>query len=189
LEEKGDNLSNPNQVGLFLPTTNIWDVSQIQNIDVTRPEFKELIIRLYQNVQLISTILNLKDSGYYDTSEFVNGQLFFADPTLTSSSPLNPRFRQVFRMVVNFGALPAANTAKSVAHNITTTSTLSVTRLYGAATKPTAQLYVPIPYASATSLDGQLELSMTNTNVIIKSGNTDWSTYTITYVIIEYLKF
>jgi hypothetical protein len=33
--------------GIFVPTTNVWDVSQIYEIDVTSPQFKELLVRLY----------------------------------------------------------------------------------------------------------------------------------------------
>jgi len=61
-------MANPQQVGSFVPTTNVWDPSEIYSVDVTSPRFKELLVRLYQNVNLIAVVLNTKDSGYYDKS-------------------------------------------------------------------------------------------------------------------------
>ena len=45
--------------GAFVETTQIWDASQIQEMDVNSPDFKELIIRLYQNMNKIALALNL----------------------------------------------------------------------------------------------------------------------------------
>ena len=43
----------PDQVnsGSYIGTTQVWDVSQIYDIEVNSPEFKELIVRLYQNIK------------------------------------------------------------------------------------------------------------------------------------------
>ena len=73
-------------VGSFVPSTNIWDVQQLYNIDVNSVAFRELLVRLYQNINLITNTLNTKDSGYYDLNPFVNGQLYFPDPANNSGS-------------------------------------------------------------------------------------------------------
>ena len=36
-----------NQVGAFVPTSFIWDVARVGEIEVNSPEFKELLVRLY----------------------------------------------------------------------------------------------------------------------------------------------
>jgi len=169
--------------GLFVPTTNIWDTNEIYSIDVTSDAFKELLVRLYQNLNYISLALNLKDSGYYNLNEFMNSQLFF--PSSLSSDSTEPQFRQVYRLVINFGALPNAAT-KSVAHNLTIGSTWSFTRIYGASTKNDRSDFIPLPYASGT-LNKNIELDITATNVVITT-SINYSAYTTTYVIIEYLK-
>jgi hypothetical protein len=174
-------MANPENVGVFLPTTNVWDVSEIYSTEVTSPEFKELLVRLYQNLNLTAQGINVKDSGMYVRSEFVNGQTFFQNPTNTT----NPSMRQAYRMVVNFGALPNTTT-KSVAHNIPITSAVTVTRIYGAATNPSTG-YIPIPYSSITAVADNIELSMTSANIVIKTG-ADQSAYTVCYVVVEYLK-
>jgi hypothetical protein len=171
--------------GSFVPTTNVWDVSQIYQVDVTSPEFKELLVRLYQNVNLIATVLNTKDTGYYDVLEFVNGQIYFPDPALNSTSSTSPSYRQVFRTVVNFGALPNTG-SKSVAHNIPDINDgVTFTRIYATASDTTDFDYIPIPYASVSGDD--VELSVDATNVTITTAS-DRTAFNITYVVLEYLK-
>jgi hypothetical protein len=89
------------------------------------------------------------DSALYETSEFINGQTFFSDPALTSQSAKTPMPRQVYRKVINFGALP--NTAiKTAAHGITITAATTFTRIYGTASLPSTD-FVPLPYTSITA--------------------------------------
>lgn len=177
--------NNPMIYGAFAPTTNVWDVNQIYSTDVQSPEFKELIVRLYQNLNLMSLLLNIKDSGYYNTQEFVNGQLLFPNPALSSSSSTTPTFRQIFRQVINFGALPNAG-AKSVNHNITITAATTFTRIYAAASDTTGLTYIPIPY-SAVVLNQNIQLDVTATQVTITTG-INRTNYNFTYVIIEYVQ-
>lgn len=179
--------SNP---GLFVQTTAIWDVDKLYSIDITKPEFKELLVRLYHNINNITLALNLKDSGYYDVQEFLNSQLFFPNPSLDAGTATTPTYRQVFRMVVNFGVLP--NTAtKSVAHNIAVTSTavgpFTFTRIYGCATNSTQTSFIPLPYASTSAVASNIELNADATNVNIITGS-DRSAFTTCYVILEYIK-
>ena len=174
------------QIGAFVPTTNIWDPTEIYQTDVTSDAFKELLVRMYQNLNIMSINLNLKDTGYYDTSEFVTGQKFFPKPGLTSLSAVTPDFRQTYRKVINFGALPNTGTT-NIDHGITVDANTIFTRIYGVATDPAGLSYLPLPYASSTAANN-IELSVNNTNVTIITGS-DRSAYTITYVIVEFMKF
>lgn len=172
--------------GLYIPSTNVWDVSQLYSIEVTDPAFKELLVRLYQNVNNIVLALNLKDSAYYDRNEFVNGQMFFPNPANTSNTTQGPVYRNVYRLVINFGALP--NTAtKSIAHNIPITTAYTFTRIYATASDTTNRAYIPIPYASPTDAN-EIEINVDATNVNITTGS-DRTAYTVCYVVLEYLKF
>lgn len=171
--------------GLFVPTTNIWDVGQIYSTDVNSQEFKELLVRLYQNINNIALALNLKDTGYYTIQEFLNGQVFFPNPSLSSTTAQTPTYRQVFRTTVNFGTLPNAG-ATSVAHNIDITSGYSFTRIYGAATNTARTSFLPLPFAS-TTLNQTIQLEVDATNVTITTG-IDRTAYTVCYVVLEYIK-
>jgi len=170
--------------GSFVPTTNIWDTAELEDIDVTKPEFIELLIRMYQNLNLLSQVVNSKDSGYYYPQEFVNGQKFFPNPAAAATSTQSQAARADFRYFLNFGTLPN-NTTISVPHGLTLTTITSATRIYGAATNPTAIEFVPIPYASASGNTIELYIDGTNVNI---TTNSNWSAYTTTYVIFEYLK-
>lgn len=178
--------SIPSQLsfGSFVPSTYNWEISQLQDLNID-PGLKELLIRLYQNLNLISVVLNTKDTGLYVDQEFINGQQFFPDPTLNSTTAQSPTMRQVYRLVVNFGALPNAAT-KSVAHGLTITSGYSLTRLYAASTKNDQSCFLPIPYASPT-LNQNILLNMDTTNINITTA-IDYSAYTTTYVVIELIK-
>lgn len=179
--------SFPSQLnpGMFVPTTNVWDVSQIYQIEDLSPELQELLVRLYQNLNNMALALNLKDTGYYTQQEFLNSQVYFPDPALTSTTPATPVFRQVFRTVVNFGALP--NTAtKSVAHGIAITTGYIFTRIYATASDQVALTYIPIPYASPV-LANNIELNVDAVNVNITTGS-NRSAYLTTYVVLEYIK-
>jgi hypothetical protein len=171
--------------GAFVPTTNVWDVGQLYQVDVNSPEFKELLVRLYQNVNNIANVLNLKDTGYYTTQEFVNGQSYFPNPLFNSSTAPTATYRQVFRTTVNFGALPNTGT-KSVAHNINVTNGFTFTRIYATASDVSGNTYIPIPYVDVlTGNDIQLYVDATNVNIITTSDRTN---YTACYVVVEYIK-
>ena len=178
-------MATSNQYGAFVPTNLIWDIQNLQSVDITSPEFKELLVRLYQNVNNIALVLNIKDTGMYQLSEFVNGQLLFPNPTNTSATLAYPANRQILRKVFNFGALPNAGT-KSVAHNIICTANTTFTRIYGAASDTSGKNYIPLPYASPTLVNNiELNLDGTNINIITGSNRTNFN---VTYVIVEYVQ-
>jgi hypothetical protein len=178
-------MANSAQYGSFVPTNLIWDVQQLYQADVTSPEFKELLVRLYQNVNNIALILNIKDTGMYNTSEFVNGQVYFSNPANNSSTAAAPALRQVYRTVINFGQLPDTGT-KSVAHGISTNSALTFTRIYGAASDASGLNYIPLPYASASGMtDIELNADSDDVNVITASNRENFN---VSYIILEYLK-
>jgi len=177
-------MATRNYVGAYTPTSNVWDVSEIYSTEVTSPAFKELLVRLYQNLNLLSLVVNVKDSAIYIDSEFVTSGQYFASPALSSATQQNPALRGVFRKVVNFGALPNTGT-KSVAHDIAPTASFSFTRIYGCSTNPSTS-YIPLPYASPV-LANNIELNADATNVNVTTGS-NRTAYTITYIVLEYIK-
>jgi len=173
--------------GAFVPTTESFEIEDLDSIDINSPEFKDFLVRLRQILNNSAMILNIKDTGIYDPEEFVCGQIWFPDPALTSYTARKPTERQVLRKVINFGALPNAGT-KNVAHGITfpAPNTYSFTRVYGAATDPTGGSYLPLPFAAITD-NNNIELSVDNTNVIVTTG-INRAAWTTSYVVLEYIK-
>lgn len=171
--------------GMMLPTSYNWEVSQIYQIPGIPEELKLLLVRLYENVGNISLAVNLKDTGYYTNQEFLNSQVYFPNPSTTSSATNQQQFRQVFRTVVNFGALPNATT-KTAFHNIQVNSGYSFTRIYGCATRVDINGFIPLPYSSPT-LNKNVELFADNEKVTVISA-IDYSAYTVCYIVLEYIK-
>ena len=171
--------------GAFLPTTDVYDVDVIRSLQIGTPEFYEFLVRLRQSTNNIAVAVNFRDAGYYVQQLFNCGQVFFPNPALNSSTPQTPSYRSVFRMVVNFGALP--NTGlKSVAHNIPNLDANCVfRRIYGTATNTAAFIGFPIPNSFvATGNIVDISVDATNVNIITGSNR---SNFNITYVIVEYL--
>jgi hypothetical protein len=170
---------NPKNVGLFVPTTEVWDQAQLVNLNINSEEFRLLFVRLYQNVANIAHVLNLKDSALYDTQEFVNGQKFF------STTPMQPQaLRNDFRLVMNIGTLPIG--VKPVNHNLLITNpapppntTWTFTRIYGVASDNVGINFYPIP-------DTTIAISVNATQVVIN--NTTAINFTSCIVVLEYLK-
>ena len=173
---------NQNLSGSFIPTTFIFDAALLQEMDINSDEFKELLIRLYQNLNRMALSLNVKTSGYYPLNQFVTSDLYFPSTASTGLTPVT--YRPVTRVVINFGILPNAGT-KSVLHGITVTNATSFTRIYGTATDPVGHNYIPLPYASPT-LVNNIELKVDATNVTVITG-IDRTAFTITYIVLEFL--
>ena len=176
-------MANSNQYGSQIPSTNIWDIPELSSIQ--DPAVRELLIRLYQNLNRMSLAVNVQDTGMYNTDEFVNGQLYFPNPLTTSANANSTQFRQVLRKVINFGQLPNAGT-KSVAHKITCNASTTFTRIYGAASDTTGFNYIPVPFASPT-LVNNIELKVSSTNVTIITGS-NRTNFNISYIVLEYLQ-
>lgn len=170
-------MTTPFNVDSFLPETFIIPEDR-----------KELRIKLYQYLNDISTAVNSKDSGYYVTEETITGKQFV--PTFNSGQNTNAQYRDVFRKIVDFGALPNTTT-KTVAHGITTTEDYSIVKFYAVATDPAAstlQTAIPIPYVNVTTPADGVELSMDATNVSITTTTANYTAYIRCFVTIEYIK-
>ncbi len=173
--------------GVYVPSTNIWsDIQLIQSANVNSPEFKELLVRLYQNINLITVALNLKESAYYNTQEFVNSQLWFPNPAITSTGQGQPQFRQDSRMVVNMGPLPDAGTI-SIPHNINPTMAFSATLVKIAATNPTtgSMKWISIPWLDTA---GNIISAYVDDSYVNITTNFDATAYTLCYAVVEYIK-
>ncbi len=162
----------------FIPTSQVWDIAQLKDMDVTSPEFKELMIRLYQNLNLMAMAVNDKPTGYRSQDPYVTGKYYPPNANLSSSSDTTPTYRQGQAIHLDFGALP--NTAsKTVAHNITVNEAFTLVRIVGAATDPVAFKGVAIP-----NQDIKVEIDATNVTITTAA---DYSAYTVCSLEIEYL--
>lgn len=179
-------MATSSQYGVFVTTNLIWDVQQIYELDVNSKEFKELLVRLYQNINNMALVLNSKSGGVFNNSfSTVNGNTWFANPANNSSTQANPALRQEQQIVVMFGALPNTTT-KSVPHGITCTATTTFTQIYATASDTTGFNYIPVTFGSPT-LVNDIEITIDGTNVNITTGS-NRSNFNICYVVLKYLQ-
>ena len=160
----------------FLPTNSL--TSYVPS-DIILPEDpEELRQELNDVLKKIINALNDKDIAHYNSIESVNGQKWLdtTDPQV---------FKNAFRKVIDFGALPNAAT-KTVAHGITWNPNTVFTRIYGTATRPST-VSIPIPYSSSV-LAQNILLSVSTANVTITTA-ANFSVYSTCYVVLEYLQY
>jgi len=165
--------------GSFVPTTNIWDVNHIYETDINTPEFKELLVRLYQNMNNIALVLNTKSSGYYINKEFVTGKLYY-NPT--SNDPM--QLRPGYAITIPCGALGVGPNTP-VAHGLTVTNTWQWMSIYGAATDSVNLYGYPITFGGTVTGNIAVYVDSTNINIDNQTG----VTFTSSAVTLEYVKF
>lgn len=159
--------------GMFVPTSVIYDAQRVLEADVNSKDFKQLIVRLYQTVNILSLAINAREVGSYPTQEFVIGNLYY-NPSSSAISDLRP----IFRTTVNTGAIVGAiNPGKP--HGLTPTDGWQFVRIYGVACKTSTQEYWPMPNSDIT-------VSLDATNIVIT--NFSGVLFDVSSVVLEYSK-
>ena len=149
------------------------------------PKQQQVVLRYYLND--IASAINTKDSGLYTDEIVITGQQFY--PVFGTTTAQSVTYRDVFRKVIDFGALPNAAT-KSVAHGITTTQNMTLTRFYATATDPAAatlNIGIPIPYVNVAAPADGVQMTIDATNINITTTTANYTAYTRCFVIVEYM--
>lgn len=164
--------------GSYVPTTQIWETSDITSLEVSSPEFKELLVRLYQNINTIALVLNTKVSGYFINQEFASGKLF-TNPATNDPMAYIPGY------VINIltGALGAGITA--VNHGLTVTNLWKWISISGAATDSIGLVGYPITYGDPAG--NNIGVTVSATQVIIN--NASGIAFTSSNITLEYIKY
>jgi hypothetical protein len=163
----------------LLPTTSLFDLTSLRDIDVKSEEFKEFIVRLYQEVNKHAIFINQKDHGIYSIEQYGSCKQYFP-----AVSPGN--FRGIARTALPFTFVGFSPGTVTVPHNIVFNADTRVTLLQSEANNPAGQLSLPIPYVDVTGAGaGNIQISMDNTNVYIVTA-IDYTAYTDNFIVIEY---
>lgn len=160
----------PEYKSVYVPNTFIWETGTIDKIDPNSTQFKELLVRLYQNLNLMCFSLNLKDTGYYILEPVQSSQQWFTPNN-------NSEFRFAIRKTIDLGALGAGVT--NVAHGLTITNTWKFTQIVGAASDTLGNNYYPIPTANLTAYVDAV-------NVVIN--NTTGVNFNFAYIVLNWLE-
>lgn len=136
-------------------------------------EFRVKFLEIYRN---IANTTNVREISIYDLNEFLTGQQWY-----TAGNPQIKR--QTFRKAFNLGAV-AAGTKLNTLHGLT--GFTAFTAIYGTCVTDVVD-YRPIPYASATAVDEQIEINVDATTLVISNGAAA-PNITSAIVVLEYLK-
>jgi|GEM_PF-2764319 len=172
------------QEGLFLRTTD-----EVEKVDIARltadQNLKDILLKISQRTNEVALAVNLKRTGIYHEPEFVNGNVWYANKSLSSLTADAPQPRQEFTTTVIYGALKNSAGNKQVAHGIQIDANTRIKRAYTVANDPALGSYKPLPYASTTAAE-VIEFWIDATYINITVGK-DQSAYACD-VVIEYIK-
>jgi hypothetical protein len=136
-------------------------------------EFRVKFLELYRN---IASNVNLREIATYDLTETVTGEQWF-----TAGNPQVKR--NTFREVYNVGAI-AAGVTVNIPHGLTNVT--AFTHIYGTAVTAFPDNR-PIPYASVTAVNQQVEINIDAVNINISNGAAA-PNITSAIVVCEFLK-
>lgn len=157
-----------NSKGPFLPTSQVFP-----------EEISQRLIVLTDNYTQFAQYINEREIGAYDTVEQLTGKQFF-----NTTNPEKKRFS--YRKVFSLGAI-AAGASLVTAHGISgVNSTTLFTQIYGSAFTAVPDNR-PIPYASVTAVNRQIEINIDATNITLVNGGAA-PNITSAIVVVEYLK-
>lgn len=170
--------SFPDTISNFIPETHIFPSDDFPQYDV----------KLRQYLNRIASSVNRKDSGLYTDEEVVTGQQFI--PIFDSDKTRNLTYRDVYRKVIDIGALPDSTT-KSVPHGISTTENFSIVKFYGAATDPgvsTLTRAIPIPFTNTSPPSDEVRLEMDATDILVITRTNNFIDFIRCFVVVEYIQ-
>ncbi len=121
--------------------------------------------------------INFREIGWMLNQQIITGKSFI--PSTGSASEQN--YRTVFRKVIPFGALPNSTT-KSIAHGINVDANFTLVDSWASATDPVGLTAITFAYDPTSSV--YLNMGATNVNITTTA---DYSNYTRSFVVIEYL--
>lgn len=141
---------------------------------------KDFLDFINKRERLTASIVNIKENGNYENNEILSGQQWFA----TSFTPKKTRY--TYRTVVNFGTLPN-NATGTAPHNIKVDQNTIFTKILATATNPNTK-FIPIPYINTGTPGDSVEIWVDAMNVNIKTTSANYTVFTTTYVVLEYIK-
>lgn len=151
-------------------------------LPVSHPQNQQELFDFADNA---AHVINTKTSGWYTKEEVMTGEVFFPSADSRNSNSVEATYRQIFRKVIEFGALPD-NTTKSVPHGIAITNATRFVYIYGTANDPVSRTYKPIPHSSPTA-SNSISLDVDDTNIIIETG-ANLTAFTDVYITLGYTK-
>jgi len=172
-------MATSSEYGAFLNTTQVWDVSNVYAVENISPQLKELLVRMYQNLNIMAQVINVKTTGQFPLMETVDSNTWFPNPLNNSSTAAAPEERQEMQKTFYLTSLATFN------HGITVTPNTTFTAFRGMANDTVGNNYYPLPWPSAAGLTN-IEIKVNATQVVIT--NNSGITFNKSYLVLYYLQ-
>lgn len=159
--------------------------SYIPVYDVAPEKWDEARPFIVEQLKIHANAINVREIGFYLDQELLTGKGFIPGSNEILDGGTSQQFRTILRKVINTGTLPN-NATTNTPHGITFDANFTLIDMWLSATDPTNFLSFSLSYWDNTGLS-QITLNMdaTNVNIVTKA---NYSTYTRSYVIIEYIQ-
>lgn len=159
-----------------MSTSNREFNQQIPLYNSLPEQWEEAHKALVDKLQLMGNAINNRETVWVVEEETLTGKLFIEGAS--------GEFRNIFRKAINIGTLPN-NTTLSVAHGITIDANFTLLQVYGGGSDPVGLNSIPLPFVSSAGAAIEVNIDANNIN-IVTTGN--YSAYTSSYVIVEYIR-
>lgn len=136
---------------------------------------------LVEQTREMTNGINAREVAIYVEDEQLTGGQF------VKGTATPPQFRNIFRKVVPFGALPNAG-AKSVPHNITLSPDTLIIKHHAWGNDLVGNLSIPIPYVNVLNPADGVQIERIGANITITTTTGNYINYTSTFVILEYIQ-
>ena len=140
--------------------------------DVVPEEWPQARQFLVEHLKKITTGVNNREVGTFYDVEVLSGKRFI--PADNSQEP-----RSVLRKVIDVGTLANSGTTTEP-HGLTVDANFTLVAMWGGTTDPVA-------FTAASMPNQDINLSLDSSNIIVTT-TSDYSAYTRSYVIIEFLQ-
>lgn len=137
---------------------------------------EQLAITLTKSYSDISTAVNLRQIGVYDSSQTNTGQRWFENGTLTGRL-------QAFRKVLTLPSVQSGDNL--IPHGIAIDENTKFTHIYGTINKTNTD-FRPLNYVDGTAGTDDIGLWVDTVNVHIVTTTANWTTYNA-IVVLEYI--
>ncbi len=139
---------------------------------------------IVEHLKIISNEINIREIGWFLDQELLSGKAFIPTQQQIDQGSTSQSYRTVLRKVIDFGTLPNFGT-KTVPHEIIFDGNFSLIQMFLSATDPVNLLAFGLMYWSNDP--GSIILNMDSNDVIVTTAS-DYSDYTRSYVVIEYIQ-
>ena len=169
------------QGGAYVQQTPIFNFN---DNDVNSVAFQDYMTQLTQSINNMALVVNMKDTGYYDTTSYISGRFWYRvpDPNGVLPPEYRPSLRQVYPFALQNGTI---NPVQTIPHGLTFGPQFMIVDQWGVANWP-SNGSIKLPYLSISGTSAFIEVDVNATDIVITT-QSDYSDFTNCFYVLEYV--